>query len=181
MDGNGFLTNLPAGFPPWRSAWLPRVQSLQDWLSAREPIPESLEPIRSTLEAAALLGTRTAELHLALASSSTVAAFAPEPLTGAELANDAERIESQIKSAFEALKFSLPKLDDATVRSGGPAAIPPARTHSAGTFDSIGRNRRATHPNSRRLSSGPDIADSGHKQWICRGKRSKWRFRPHRL
>ena len=38
-------------------------------MSERELIPESLEPIRSTLEAAALLGTRTAELHLALAGS----------------------------------------------------------------------------------------------------------------
>ncbi len=82
-------------------------------------IPESLEPIRSTLEAAALLGTRTAELHLALSSSSTVAAFIPEPLTSAELTHDAERIELQIKSAFEALKFNLPKLDDATSDQAG--------------------------------------------------------------
>jgi maltose alpha-D-glucosyltransferase/alpha-amylase len=84
------------------------------WQSGREEIPEALDPARSTLDAAVLLGTRTAELHLALSSSSTVAAFIPEPLTNAELAHDAERIESQIKAAFEALKFSLTKMDDAT-------------------------------------------------------------------
>jgi maltose alpha-D-glucosyltransferase / alpha-amylase len=107
--------------------WLPTVvqreappQSIPPgWLSEPEPIPESLEPARSTLEAAALLGTRTAELHLALSSSSTLAAFTSAPLTGAELAHDAARIELQIKSAFEALKFKLPKLDDATCDQAG--------------------------------------------------------------
>jgi maltose alpha-D-glucosyltransferase / alpha-amylase len=89
------------------------------WLSEREPITGPLEPIRSTLEAAALLGTRTAELHLALSGSSTVAAFAPEALTNTELAHDAERIEVQIKSTLEALKFKLPKLDDATCDQAG--------------------------------------------------------------
>jgi maltose alpha-D-glucosyltransferase / alpha-amylase len=89
------------------------------WSSGREEIPEGLEPARSTLDAAALLGTRTAELHLALASSSTAAAFIPEPLTGDDLAHDVERIESQIKAAFEALKFTFSKLDDATSDQAG--------------------------------------------------------------
>ena len=109
------------------ASWLPavgqhvgsRASIAPGWLSERELIPKSLEPIRSTLDAAALLGTRTAELHLALSSSSTLAAFVPEPLTSAELAHDAERIEAQIKSSFEALKFKLPKLDDATSDRAG--------------------------------------------------------------
>ncbi|MFZ2024374.1 MAG: maltose alpha-D-glucosyltransferase [Terracidiphilus sp.] len=103
------------------AGWLPTAQgtppvrsNTPGWMSERELIPESLEPIRSTIEAAALLGARTAELHLALSGTSTVAAFAPENLTSAELAQDAERIELQIKSALDALKFKLPKLDDAT-------------------------------------------------------------------
>ncbi len=109
------------------AGWLPTVaqrpapeQSIgPSWLSGREQIPEALKPIRSTLDAAALLGTRTVELHLALSSNSNAAAFTPEPLTGDELVHDAERIESQIKSAFEALKFNLPKLDDATCDQAG--------------------------------------------------------------
>ena len=89
------------------------------WQSGREKIPAALEPARSTLDAAALLGTRTAELHLALASSSTIAAFIPEPLMDDDLAHDVERIESQIKAALEALKFAFPKLDDATSDQAG--------------------------------------------------------------
>jgi maltose alpha-D-glucosyltransferase/alpha-amylase len=50
-------------------------------------------------------------LHLAL-SGSSLAAFVPEPVTSAELSHDAARIESQIKSAFEALKNTFPKLND---------------------------------------------------------------------
>ena len=108
------------------AGWLPTAQDTPParsgapgWMSEREPIPESLEPIQSTIEAAALLGTRTAELHLALSGSSTVAAFAPENLTSAELVQDAERIELQIKSALDALKLKLPKLDDATCDRAG--------------------------------------------------------------
>ncbi|MGA2633270.1 MAG: maltose alpha-D-glucosyltransferase [Terracidiphilus sp.] len=112
----------------------PPRSTAPSWLSEREPILEPLEPIRSTLEAAALLGRRTAELHLALSSSSTLAAFVPEPLTSDELAHDAERIELQIKSTVEALKFKLPELDDATSDRAGllisrrPELIQLART-----------------------------------------------------
>ena len=119
-DGWQWYLDQLAGWLPAAAQRLALPRSIAPgWLSEREPIPESLEAIRSTLEAAALLGTRTAELHLALASSSAVAAFAPEPLEGAELAHDAERIVAQIKSAFEALKFKLPKLDDATCDLAG--------------------------------------------------------------
>ena len=114
-----YLDELTGWLPGAAQRVAPKRSIAPGWLSEREPIPESLDPIRSTLEAAALLGTRTAELHLALSSSSSVAAFIPEPLTGAELAHDAERIELQIKSAFEALKFKLPKLDDATCDQAG--------------------------------------------------------------
>jgi maltose alpha-D-glucosyltransferase / alpha-amylase len=104
------------------STWLPRAaeypapapSSAPGWLSEHQPIPKSLESARSTLEAAALLGRRTAELHLALSSGTNLASFAPEPLQREDLARDAERIEAQIKSTLEALKLKLPKLDDVT-------------------------------------------------------------------
>jgi maltose alpha-D-glucosyltransferase / alpha-amylase len=121
-EGDGwqwFLDKLAGWLPTAARCAAPSRSIAPGWLSEREPIPESLRPVDSTLEAAALLGTRTAELHLALSSNSTMAAFVPEPLTGAELAHDAERIELQIKSAFEALKFNLPKLDDATCDLAG--------------------------------------------------------------
>jgi maltose alpha-D-glucosyltransferase/alpha-amylase len=114
-----YLDELARWFPVAAQRAAPMHSIAPSWLSAREQIPEALEPVRSTLDAAALLGTRTAELHQALASNSTVAAFIPEPLTGAELAHGAECIESQIKSAFEALKLNLPKLDDATCDLAG--------------------------------------------------------------
>ncbi|MGB7267874.1 MAG: maltose alpha-D-glucosyltransferase [Terracidiphilus sp.] len=114
-----YLDKLAGWLPTAAQHMAPGRSIAPGWLSEREPISESLESIRPTLEAAALLGTRTAELHLALSSSSTLTSFAPEPLTSAELARDAERIELQIKSVFEALKFNLPKLDDATSDQAG--------------------------------------------------------------
>ncbi len=109
-----FLEELATWLPTVAERSAPAHSAASNWLGEDEQFPETLDPIRSTLNAAAQLGTRTAELHLALSGSSTVAAFIPEPLTSADLAHDAARIESQIKSAFEALKFTLPKLDDAT-------------------------------------------------------------------
>ncbi|HVN94634.1 MAG TPA: maltose alpha-D-glucosyltransferase [Terracidiphilus sp.] len=85
-----------------------------NWLSEPQHIPVALQTARNTLDAAGLLGRRTAELHLALANSTSVSAFIPEPLTSADLAYDAARIEAQIKSALDALKVTLPSLDDAT-------------------------------------------------------------------
>ena len=59
------------------------------------------------MEAAALLGRRTAEMHLALSCSATDPAFAPEPCSQDDLEMDARQIEAQIRSALEALKIDL--------------------------------------------------------------------------
>ncbi len=72
---------------------------------------------QAMVRAAALLGQRTAEMHLALSSSNDAPAFAPEPMTPEDLAQDARRIETQIASALEALKAKLVTLDDATADS----------------------------------------------------------------
>jgi maltose alpha-D-glucosyltransferase/alpha-amylase len=71
------------------------------------------------LEAAALLGRRTAELHLALATPSDNAAFQPEPFTAETLAADAARIRAQIVSALDALERSLPTLPDKPTADAG--------------------------------------------------------------
>ena len=70
------------------------------------------------LEAAALLGRRTAEMHLALASSTeglspeVVAAFAAEPLTADALARDSRRIDAQVARTLDALKRGMSTLPD---------------------------------------------------------------------
>ena len=109
------------------AAWLPAVAEREAPVEAKPPsffdqhapIPESLSDARSSLEAAALLGRRTAELHLALASNNSLPAFAPEPFTRSDLARDAERIEAQVKSALEALKSKIATLDDQATDATG--------------------------------------------------------------
>jgi maltose alpha-D-glucosyltransferase/alpha-amylase len=70
-----------------------------------------------SLQAAALLGRRTAELHLALATPTTDASFSAVLLTQEDLARDAERIEAQMRSAFDLLRHELPRLDETTADS----------------------------------------------------------------
>ena len=64
------------------------------------------------LDAAALLGRRTAEMHLALATPTDNPAFAAEPFTAAALEADANRIYAQLARTLEALKRSLTTLPD---------------------------------------------------------------------
>jgi maltose alpha-D-glucosyltransferase/alpha-amylase len=66
----------------------------------------------ATMEAAAILGRRTAELHLALSSSANDPAFAPEPASHEDLTRDAEQIEAQLRSALDALKGKFSALDE---------------------------------------------------------------------
>jgi len=109
------------------TSWLSSVQGLPapahlapvGWLSDRVPVSDSLKPIQVTIDAAALLGKRTAEMHLALSSNKSLPAFAPGPLTRDDLERDAQRIEAQIKTSLEALKGKIAKLDDiASDRAG---------------------------------------------------------------
>jgi maltose alpha-D-glucosyltransferase/alpha-amylase len=97
----------------------PAISQTPEFQGSGEAPPEKLAEAQSTLRAAALLGRRTAEMHLALASSADLPAFAPEPMTAEDLALDAERIEAQLKSTLEALKLKLATLDDATTDAAG--------------------------------------------------------------
>jgi maltose alpha-D-glucosyltransferase/alpha-amylase len=65
-----------------------------------------------SLDAAALLGRRTAEMHLALATPTTNPAFTPEPFTPEDLAADAERINAQITRTLDALKRAFNALPE---------------------------------------------------------------------
>jgi len=68
---------------------------------------------QTSVAAAALLGQRTAELHLALATPTEDAAFAAEPLTRAHLEEDAARMEAQLDAACALLKLKLTGMNDA--------------------------------------------------------------------
>jgi len=97
--------------------WQWFVDELSQWLAGvsgkAAPVVNSNLNFQ-TLGAAALLGQRTGEMHLALSSSTDLQAFVPEPMTAKDLARDADRIEEQIKSSLDALKLNLPTLDDRT-------------------------------------------------------------------
>jgi maltose alpha-D-glucosyltransferase/alpha-amylase len=92
---------------------LPAPVSTPAHFTARPETPAELEKnARLTLEAAALLGRRTAEMHLALATPTDDPAFSAEPFTPEDLNRDALRIEDQIRSAFDALRSKLASLPE---------------------------------------------------------------------
>ncbi|WP_109487636.1 maltose alpha-D-glucosyltransferase [Occallatibacter savannae] len=80
--------------------------------------PDGFRKLTATaIDAVALLGRRTAEMHLALSSSKSEPAFAPEKTTKEDLEIVARQIEAQTKSALDALKGKFATLDDATADS----------------------------------------------------------------
>ena len=114
-----FLAEL-AGFFASAAHASPPSAPLPPGLSAEYSIPQALANVAGpSLRAAAQLGRRTAEMHLALVGPLELPAFAPEPLTREDLAHDAQRVESQIKSALEGLKRRLPLLDDSIADAAG--------------------------------------------------------------
>ena len=76
-----------------------------------------------SLDAAALLGRRTAELHLALATPTDNSAFAPEPFTLELLAADTARIRAQIALTLDALKRAFNTLPDSEALTIDSAAL----------------------------------------------------------
>lgn len=71
----------------------------------RTPQP-ILDHAGSYLDAAALLGRRTAELHLALATTTTNEAFQSEPLTATDLQREAFGLSDSFAAAFDHLSAS---------------------------------------------------------------------------
>ena len=111
------------------------------------------------LDAAALLGRRTAEMHLALATPTEDPAFRAEPYSTADLQTDAERISAQITSALDVLKRVITTLPEAD-SSGGSVVDDAARLVSR-RLDLLRRARFGAgsstsqfgpaHPHPRRL------------------------------
>jgi maltose alpha-D-glucosyltransferase/alpha-amylase len=82
-------------------------------LSDAEPPEDVFEVVGTALRSAQVLGRRTAELHLALASEPGDPAFAPEPLTADDLAGAAERLRENAREVFQTLREKLDSLDPA--------------------------------------------------------------------
>ena len=79
-------------------------------LTDAAPPPAALETIGSYLHAAATLGRRTAEMHLALADAHGSPAFAPEPLSAKDIDALRDEIRKQAETALAALGANLGRL-----------------------------------------------------------------------
>ncbi len=75
------------------------------------------------LEAAATLGRRTAELHLALASPTDDPAFLPEPLDTGELQTLLADVRQHASTVFDILKERVPYLSDDVIEIAAPVLI----------------------------------------------------------
>ncbi len=107
-----FLDQLSGFFESVSSLPAPRELPPPGFIDKPQSPPEVLKYAVTALEAAALLGRRTAEMHLALAIHTDDPAFAAEPFTPLDQSRDARRIEAQIMSTLDALKLKLPVLVD---------------------------------------------------------------------
>jgi len=83
-------------------------------LAGAEPPAEARDAIGPYLRAASTLGRRTAEMHLALASDPNDPAFAPQPISTADLNALSTEIREQVENGLKALKAGLDKLPEAT-------------------------------------------------------------------
>jgi maltose alpha-D-glucosyltransferase/alpha-amylase len=90
----------------------PRVQKSFIDLADGEEDSLARSHLGISLDAATKLGRRTAEMHAALASATSDAAFQPEPLDRNGLAVLASQMEENASHVLERLKQSIPKIPD---------------------------------------------------------------------
>jgi maltose alpha-D-glucosyltransferase/alpha-amylase len=99
-------------------ATLPAPQDLgtsPSFLSESESSKPAREHAALYLDAAALLGRRTAEMHLALATLTHNPAFSAECFTTADLVAEADRIDAQLSLTLSALRRGMSQLAETTV------------------------------------------------------------------
>jgi maltose alpha-D-glucosyltransferase / alpha-amylase len=99
-------------------ATLPAPQDLgtpPSFLSESESSKPAREHAALYLDAAALLGRRTAEMHLALATPTHNPAFIVECFTTADLVAEADRIDAQLSLTLGALRRGMSQLTETTV------------------------------------------------------------------
>ncbi len=92
---------------------------------ARTPFPQdsgaARDHVGAYLEAAAVLGRRTAELHLALGAASDDPAFSPEPFTTGEVEAMTAQMREEAAHTFDLLKDNLSRLPDDFLETAGLA------------------------------------------------------------
>jgi maltose alpha-D-glucosyltransferase/alpha-amylase len=115
-----FLNQLASFFETVATAPTPMEIPTASFMAAMEVPAELQRSAAASLTAAALLGRRTAEMHLALATPTRDPAFTAEPFSAEDLNRDSLRIQDQITSALEALKAKFTTLPDEIV---GEAAL----------------------------------------------------------
>jgi maltose alpha-D-glucosyltransferase/alpha-amylase len=130
-----FLQQLAAYFPAVAALPAPPSAPSPSFGEECEPPCQIREPAGSSLQAAALLGRRSAEMHLALAFPTSDPAFAAEPFTAEDLERDALRIQTQILTSLEALKLKIATLDDSLTDNA--ALVLPRRTELLGRARAI--------------------------------------------
>jgi maltose alpha-D-glucosyltransferase/alpha-amylase len=81
-------------------------------LAEQPPSQVARDHVGIYLDSAATLGRRTAELHIALASPTIDPAFAPEPLTAADLQNVLGDLRQQASATFDVLKENMAQFPD---------------------------------------------------------------------
>jgi maltose alpha-D-glucosyltransferase/alpha-amylase len=82
---------------------------------AEDALPEAVkEGVGVPLTAAAVLGRRTAEMHLALGRATEDPAFAPEPIDAPSIEAMITRVHQHVGSAFSELQASRDRLPDDT-------------------------------------------------------------------
>ncbi|HVZ83428.1 MAG TPA: maltose alpha-D-glucosyltransferase [Terracidiphilus sp.] len=116
-EGDGWSWFLAQAAAFYRAAGNAPRASAQSGNDPAAVWPAAAHAAKPALQAAALLGQRTAEMHLALATPTQDAAFAAEPVTHDDLEHDARRIEAQLTSALALLRQQLPLLDEALAES----------------------------------------------------------------
>jgi len=121
-EGDGwhwFRAQLKGFFASVAELPAPHAFPAPSFLDERASPTEAVAHAGPSLEAAAQLARRTAEMHLALAAATGDSAFAAQLLSKADLASDARRIGAQIASTLEALKSKLSTLKDLTADDAG--------------------------------------------------------------
>ncbi len=81
-------------------------------LSAQPPSEAAKEHVGLYLESAAMLGKRTAEMHLALGSPTADPPFSPEPFASEDLQSLIKGLEGHAASVFDVLKERVSSLPD---------------------------------------------------------------------
>ncbi len=101
-----FAPNIGDGWS-WTLEELSRFYDSVKGLPAPQSPAEVSEKASNYLDAATLIGQRTAEMHIALATPTDDQAFLVQSTTGQDLAEDRERIEQQAAAALNTLEATL--------------------------------------------------------------------------